>query len=300
MNWPAVTPVNCPSTQGCASSSRRPTLKASRCARRRTASSSANRIELRRNPFPSSTHTASGAVTRTSVVPSACRSGSRIPDAGELRLQHPQIAQHFGVAEHSARFGTDRGGDDVGKQRRGLSRQPLPDPVDQRHAHAASAVDAAPTPSAPAERRWQAATDVASAHRHFRVFRRDRVAAASPPRAADPTMRATSTDRKPPGDGPRTTRPTLGLIAPNAEATAVVAAHARTSAVVTSTTKSAASAANSTDRDSRRGRSQTTVAPPRRPASITAANGPGSMSLPARRTTTRSARRAAATPDATR
>ena len=79
VNWPAATPVSCPSTQGCASSSRRPTLEASRCASLRTASSSANRIELRRNPFPSSTHTASGAVTKTSVVPSARSSGSRMP-----------------------------------------------------------------------------------------------------------------------------------------------------------------------------------------------------------------------------
>ena len=38
------------------------------------------------------------------------------------------------------------------------------------------------------------------------------------------TMRATSTERNPAGDGPRTTRPTFGLIAPSAEATAVVAA----------------------------------------------------------------------------
>jgi hypothetical protein len=45
----------------------------------RTAAPSANRIELQRKPFPSSHHTGSGAVTTTSVVPSAHSSGSRIP-----------------------------------------------------------------------------------------------------------------------------------------------------------------------------------------------------------------------------
>ena len=59
--------------------------------------------------------------------------------------------------------------------------------------------------------------------------------------AAGRRSRATSTDRNPPGDGPRTTRPTLGLIAPTAGATAAAAAQPRTSAVVTSTTRSAAS-----------------------------------------------------------
>lgn len=71
--------VNLGERMKCASSSRRPAAKASRCANLRTADSSANRIWLRRNPFPSSTHTESGAVTRTSVVPSADSSGSRMP-----------------------------------------------------------------------------------------------------------------------------------------------------------------------------------------------------------------------------
>ncbi|CDO85672.1 hypothetical protein BN973_00001 [Mycobacterium triplex] len=78
-NPPTPIPDNWPSTQGCASSRRRPAANASRWASRRTAASSAKRMWLRRNPFPSSTHTASGAVTSTSVVPSAHSNGSRIP-----------------------------------------------------------------------------------------------------------------------------------------------------------------------------------------------------------------------------
>ena len=76
---PAPNPASCPSTQGWASSSRRPAESANRCANRRTDASSSNRMSLRRNPLPSSTHTASGADTNTSVVPSAHSSGSRIP-----------------------------------------------------------------------------------------------------------------------------------------------------------------------------------------------------------------------------
>jgi hypothetical protein len=57
----------------------KPAANASRCASRRTAASSAKRTWLRRKPFPASTHTASGAVTKTSVVPSAHNNGSRMP-----------------------------------------------------------------------------------------------------------------------------------------------------------------------------------------------------------------------------
>ncbi|CAG7358314.1 hypothetical protein PICSAR71_02049 [Mycobacterium avium subsp. paratuberculosis] len=78
-NPPAPMPVSSPSTHGCASSRRRPAASASRCANRRTAASSGKRISLRRKPLPSSTQTASGAVTNTSVVPSAHSSGSRMP-----------------------------------------------------------------------------------------------------------------------------------------------------------------------------------------------------------------------------
>ncbi len=253
LNWSAVTPVSWPSTHGCASSSRRPTLNASRCASRRTASSSANRMELRRNPFPSSTHTASGAVTKTSVVPSARSSGSRMPTpvssvcsirrllSTSVSPSTPPDSARIAAATTSGR----RGADSAASRSRTRSINEtlmLPSPM-----------DAAPTPSAPAARRWQEASDCSSA---------------DPPRSSIParlgcgrmaarsgrsTMRATSTDRNPAGDGPRTTSPTFGLMAPSAAATAVVAAQPPTSAVVTSTTKSAASTANSTERVIRTG-----------------------------------------------
>ena len=47
--------------------------------------------------------------------------------------------------------------------------------------------------------------------------------------SGSPVMSATSAARNPPGDGPRTTNPTLGLIAASTGAIAAVAAHARTS-----------------------------------------------------------------------
>ena len=139
VNWPAVTPVSCPSTQGCASSSRRPTLKASRCAR------PPYRVLVgkpdRAAPQPVSIVDPYRVRRGNQDIRSALRTQQWLQDAdaGELGLQHPQIAQHLGIAKHSARFGTDRGGDDVGTQRRGFGRQPLTDPVDQRHTHAASA-----------------------------------------------------------------------------------------------------------------------------------------------------------------
>ena len=77
---------------------------AGRRLRRRTESS------VRRRPFPSSTHTASGAVTSTSVVPVRAQQWLEDPGAGQLGLQYPKVAQHLGVAEHSAGFGADRVG----------------------------------------------------------------------------------------------------------------------------------------------------------------------------------------------
>ena len=67
---------------------------------------------------------------RDQYVGGAVRAQQRLQNArpGQFGLQHPQIAQHFGVAEHSAGFGPDRRGDHVGPQRRGLGGQPLADP----------------------------------------------------------------------------------------------------------------------------------------------------------------------------
>ena len=100
--------------------------------------------------------------------------------------------------------------------------------------------------SALGARQWPAAIDDAPAGRHAPSFPPAPVVVASPPGVAGRQSAPHPADRNPPGDGPRTTRPTLGLIAPNAVATAAVAAHARTSADVTRTTKSAASVAIST------------------------------------------------------
>ena len=130
-------PVSWPSTQGCASSSRRPAANASRCANRRTAASSANRIWLRRRPFPSSTHTASGAVTRTSVVPSAHSSGSRMPApvssvCSTRRLASTSVSPS--IPPDSARIAAAT---TLGRSGTGLGCQPLAHAFDQRPAHAA-------------------------------------------------------------------------------------------------------------------------------------------------------------------
>ncbi len=133
-------PVSWPSTQGCASSRRRPAANASRCANRRTAASSANRIVLRRKPFPSSTHTASGAVTRTSVVPSAHSSGSRMPApvssvCSTRRLVRTSVSPS--IPPDSARIAAATTLGRKKTQRGGLGRQPLAHAFDQRAAHAA-------------------------------------------------------------------------------------------------------------------------------------------------------------------
>ncbi|EUA24862.1 hypothetical protein I552_3247 [Mycobacterium xenopi 3993] len=67
--------------------------------------------------------------------------------------------------------------------------------------------------------------------------------------------------------------PTLGLIVHSSGAMDAAAAHARTSHGLTSTTRSADCTAVSHASLSRRAISQTTVTPPRRPASITASTG---------------------------
>ena len=210
-------PVSWPSTHGCASSRRRPAASASRCANRRTAASSANRMLLRRKPFPSSTHTASGAVTRTSVVPSAHSSGSRMPAPVSSVCSTRRLAQHLGVAEHPAGLGPDRVGHHRGPQRpRGFGRQPLAHPVDQRAAHAALPLRRSPRPAA---RRAPGGRPPRAADR--RRNRRPPCSSCSASRgwglidasSGSPAISATSAARRPPGDGPRTTRPRLGLIA---------------------------------------------------------------------------------------
>src|ERR1700739_1691126 len=85
-------------------------------------------------------------------------------------------------------------------------------------------------------------------------------------------MSATSAARNPPGDGPRTTSPRLGLIAASAAEIDAVAAHARTSHRLTTTTRSAASSATCVASVRRRGTSRATAAPPGGPAAGTAQN----------------------------
>ena len=48
-------------------------------------------------------------------------SGSRMPGTGQLGLQHPKIAQHLGVTEHSAGLGPDRVRPPLGAKRRRIS-----------------------------------------------------------------------------------------------------------------------------------------------------------------------------------
>lgn len=67
------------SANGCASSSRRPVAAVSRCASRRTAASSGNRMPARTSPPPRSTHTSSGPLTSTSVTSGSRSSGSSGP-----------------------------------------------------------------------------------------------------------------------------------------------------------------------------------------------------------------------------
>ncbi len=67
------------STQGRASSRRRPAAEASRWASLRTAAASANRTSVRSSPAPRSAHTSSGPFTRTSVTSGSASSPSRGP-----------------------------------------------------------------------------------------------------------------------------------------------------------------------------------------------------------------------------
>ena len=146
---PAAQAGSCPSTHGCASSRRRPTDSARRCANRRTAASSAKRTALRRKPVSVVDPHRIGRGDQH--VGGAVGTQQRLEDArpGELGLQYPQVAQHLGIAKHTTGFRADGRRDHVRSKRCGLGRQPLPDPVDQRGGHFATphgpAGDAAPS-----------------------------------------------------------------------------------------------------------------------------------------------------------
>ena len=245
LNWPVPRPVNWPSTQGCASSRRRPADSARRCASRRTAASSANRIELRRKPFPSSIHTASGAVTSTSVVPSAHSSGSRMPApvssvcstrkllSTSLSPSTPPDSARIAAATTLGRSGPDSAASR--SRTRSISEALMRPP---RDAGAAPRAHVAP--------RLPAAIAHAVATRRARAHRRHPAGRASRPAAAVPRSRATSADLRPPGDGPRTTTPALGLADDTHGVIAAAAAHERTSAGAITTTRSATSSTSST------------------------------------------------------
>ena len=67
------------STNGAASSRRRPAVAASRWARRRTSDSVPSTTSVSSRPCPRSTHTSQGPLTMTSVVPGTWMSGSSGP-----------------------------------------------------------------------------------------------------------------------------------------------------------------------------------------------------------------------------
>ncbi|MPN31811.1 hypothetical protein SDC9_179286 [bioreactor metagenome] len=75
------------STQGAASSRRRPTRAARRSASRRTSSSEPNTREVRSSPWPRSIQTWSGPLTSTSVTPGSASSGSRTPAPYDSRCR---------------------------------------------------------------------------------------------------------------------------------------------------------------------------------------------------------------------
>ena len=77
--WQRVPSASRTSTNGLASSRRRPPRAARRCASRRTAASSANRTSARSQPLARSTKTPSVPLTRTSVTPGSRSSGSSGP-----------------------------------------------------------------------------------------------------------------------------------------------------------------------------------------------------------------------------
>ena len=145
---PAPMPVSWPSTHGCASSSRRPAASASRCARppHRRLVGEPNLAA----PQAISVVDPHRVRRGNQDVGGAVSAQQRFEDAGagQLGLQHPEIGQHLGVAEHPAGLGPDGGGHDVGPQRRpqrgGFGGQPLAHPFNQRTAHAALPFRAGP------------------------------------------------------------------------------------------------------------------------------------------------------------
>ena len=203
-----------PSTHGTASSSRRPAASARRCASRRTALSSVKKIGLRRRPFPSSIHTLSGAVTRTSVVPGDVSSGSRMPApvnsvcstrrfaSTSVSPSTPPDSSRIACATVFGRSGP------VSAARRSRTRSisealtPLaPAPVS----------GCPPAPPAPGGPPWPAASGRRNRSPPRSSFSASIGSGRIAERSGKPTMSATSRGRSPPGDGPRTTSPTFGL-----------------------------------------------------------------------------------------
>ena len=101
--------------------------------------------------------------------------------------------------------------------------------------------DAGAAPRARVAQRQPVVIAAAVATRRVREHRPHPAVPASLASSGSPTISATSADLRPPGDGPRTTTPALGLAADTHGAIAAAAAHDRTSAGATTTTRSAAS-----------------------------------------------------------
>ena len=191
--------------------------------RRRTESA------LRRKPFPSSTHTASGrghqdvgGARRRTAAARGCPRRSA-PSAAPADWSAPRCRR----APRRIRPGSPRrrrwaaAGADLGGQ-------PFPHPIDQRRVHAAAPARAALT-GPPAQHREHPCGGPASGDRRpqsqaavLQTAPPAGVRDASRPAAAAPATSATSAARNPPGDGPRTTRPTFGLMAVSAGAIAAV------------------------------------------------------------------------------
>ena len=189
------------------------------------------------NRFRRRHQTASGAVTNTSVVPGPRTAVVRAGPRRSVRSVAP--ADWSAPRCHRVHRRIRRGSPAatiLGRSGAGFGGQPLADPVDQRSAHAADSrprprplPDAGPAPRAPARRRRPAAIAARNRNPPRSNFSASsgsgRIAASS----GSPAISATSTARSPPGDGPRTTSPTLGLRAVSSGAIAAVAAHDRTS-----------------------------------------------------------------------
>ena len=172
--------------------------------------------ELRRNPFPSSIHTQSGAVTRTSVVSGAVRSGSNMPApvnsvcstrrfaSTSVSPSTPPDSSRIARATMFGRIGP------VSAARRSRTRSTVrqltpPAPASSRAASSTASTCAGCRGQRRASGQPQSAMLQFLAEHRLRTHRRQQ---------RQPTMSANSPARSPPGDGPRTTNPTFGLIPP--------------------------------------------------------------------------------------